>query len=128
MPIPIKDSDPESHRSRYLPVAPKAFKEDRIYYPDTKVLLSQVEKDSWEILPEVRDELAEYFRTEGSKRIGSILSMRLKTERANGKSTTWGVINIHSNLNNGMDQGMIHSYIHIARPIFELIKDLLIIR
>lgn len=129
--LPVADGtkEPKGPRSRFIPVAPLAMKENIMYVDDTQRLTKKEKTDEWEVLPTLKDELVDYFSNESSKRIGSILSIRLDYPVSAKEDTPMGVLNIHSNLpNTRLDRGHVESFISISRPMLERIKELIVHR
>ena len=129
LPVASPDREPTGPRSRFIPVAPLAVKENIMYVDDTQKLTTPRKTDEWEVSPSLKDELVNYFSNESSKRIGSILSIRLDYPVSAKDDTPMGVLNIHSNLpNTRLDRGHVESFISISRPMLERIKELIVHR
>ena len=129
--LPVADSrrEPDGPRSRYIPVAPLAIKENIMYVDDTRKLTTTQKTNEWEVSPSLKDDLMNYFSNESSKRIGSILSIRLDYPVSAKEDTPMGVLNIHSNLpNTRLDRGHVESFISMSRPMLERIKELIVHR
>lgn len=129
LPVADRNNEPEGSRTKFLPVAPLAVKENIMYVDDTKKLTKPEQTNEWEVTPTLKEELINYFSNESSKRIGSILSIRLDYPVSTRDDTPMGVLNIHSNLpNTRLDRGHVESFIAISRPMLERIKELIVRR
>lgn len=128
--LPVVDHqlEPKNHRSRYIPVAPMAIKHDVVYVKNTSIFAKEETYEDYEIYPELKDRLKTYFKSEGSKRVGSILSIRMDYPSSYEEDSILGVLNIHSDRPNDdmKDESTISAYLMMARPMIEHLKDLLI--
>ncbi len=132
--LPIADvslyaHDPANAIEYFIPVAPRGFAAGYQYHPDINVLTQSDYYQNSYFSPVVRDELIAYFVEKTTEQqIQSIVSIGLgKRFIDQGAGIPWGVINIQSPETNTMTEDSMASYIDIARPVFEVIKDLLLL-
>lgn len=127
--LPIPSNDTTNGRySKFIPVAPRAFKWGYYFVADVKTLCDEETVKTWNVRRDVANELVEYFGSRTEDRIGTILSERLVLDFESEKKEDHihiGVLNIHTAGPAGIDEAMVLTYIDQARPMFELLKDML---
>lgn len=110
-----------SGRTRFLPGAPRAFVDGACLIEDASRMAELVSEEC-DVSPGVLKEIETYFNQETSKRIGSILSVRVERNKPE-----MGVINIHCDRPNILsDQKQLYTYINLINPLTDIIYRLLI--
>lgn len=110
-----------SGKTRFLPGAPRAFVDGACLIEDASDMAELVSEEC-DVSPGVLNEIETYFNRETSKRIGSILSVRVEKNKPE-----MGVINIHCDRPNILsDQKQLYTYINLINPLTDIIYRLLI--
>lgn len=122
LPIPAVDGSLPG-RTRYIPGAPTAFKDEPCLIADSRDMARLVEENC-DVSPSVIRAVETYFHEQVGKGLNSWLSVRI-----NDRIPERGILNIHCNrLNILVDEKQVYTYVNLIIPFKEMIDQLLMRR
>jgi hypothetical protein len=135
LPVPdCDDEDPNSPRSRAIPIAPRAFQFGQVIYDRVRDQITKDASENWNVTPKVIDEVLAYIEGQGQGDIGSAVAFRLLWEYQGkegespdlSKFAKLGVLTIMTEAQANMSEDVVDAYYDLIRPIVELQKELLL--
>lgn len=119
LPIPELDAALPG-RTRYIPGAPTAFRDEPCLIADSRDMARIVEENC-DVSPSVVRAVEGYFHGQVSKGLNSWLSVRI-----NDRMPERGILNIHCNRPNILvDEKQVYTYVNLIIPFKEMIDQLL---
>ncbi|MCR6650406.1 MAG: hypothetical protein NVV73_02365 [Cellvibrionaceae bacterium] len=119
LPIPELDAVLPG-RTRYIPGAPTAFRDEPCLIADSRDMARIVEENC-DVSPSVIRAVETYFHAQVAKGLNSWLSVRI-----NDRMPERGILNIHCNRPNILvDEKQVYTYVNLIIPFKEMIDQLL---
>lgn len=119
LPIPELDAALPG-RTRYIPGAPTAFRDEPCLIADSRDMARIVEENC-DVSPSVIRAVETYFHAQVAKGLNSWLSVRI-----NDRMPERGILNIHCNRPNILvDEKQLYTYVNLIIPFKEMIDQLL---
>ncbi|MBC6904190.1 hypothetical protein DWB84_01720 [Saccharophagus sp. K07] len=119
LPIPELDASLPG-RTRYIPGAPTAFRDEPCLIPDSRDMARIVEENC-DVSPSVVRAVETYFHEQANKGLNSWLSVRI-----NDRIPERGILNIHCNRPDILvDEKQVYTYVNLIIPFKEMIDQLL---
>lgn len=128
------DEDPDSTRSRAIPIAPRAFRFGQVIYKDVEYQITHEASKNWNVTQNVIDKVLEYVAGTEHGRIGSAAAYRLLWEYQSREGervdlsqfAELGVLTIFTETPANMSEDVVSAYWDLVRPIIELQKEQLL--